>query len=334
MASPDTLIDNPGVEQNQRSLAIAGIGATCLGAGLYVWRDRPLSDRLQNASLLPFVRDIAQNMYEPFTGLTVGGTAIDAFVHEGTEASSKDGSMIVSNGFDKKLIRKNNTICDLDIYVYKTNDDGQMERASDKEQDDIQKKLREGVEGLASELALPAPVVSVCSFDTKTYPWYSSTIIDEFSSLFLAQGFVYQPLPETSMKPFRLILDDSTTLKVLHPWEQYWRSRVRYSSGEKPKDEEKLAKQLDRLRTNEGFSEQEDAPLASAYSSFYKDMLEQNQFRTAFNSILHGDRRPLSKDLAKLAAARHIMTLGQKFEFIQATVQANPWFFNRFGSTR
>jgi hypothetical protein len=299
-------------------------------AGIYLSlrQDDP---ELAKASILPYCQDIVANVPEGRTALIVGGLPIDVFNHEGTSVEPTELGLSVSDAFKSLLLRPNKTIRDYDVLEYKRLPSGALERVDDAEQKQLKSDIAQAASERAATLNQPAPPVSVFSFDKKASLVHSATVLGDDGKVHLVHGLIDQPLPTEALEPWSISLSDGTVFNSLSPWEQYWRSMVRFTSGAKVKDLTKLATMYAKLRTTDGLAELEDSELCMAYNEFYMQMRAQNTFAAIREVAL---QRPngltQALKLSKYVLASQVLAAGQKIPAVERIVQGAPKVFNVF----
>lgn len=318
------------VPDSEKSIApwvAGGAGVGVVAVAYLIVRER--NRQLQDASLLPYCEDIAQSL-EGHEYAVVGGLPIDAFNHEESIVDSETHSITVSESFETKLLRKNGTVRDYDIFVLGRSDGG-FEAADTETLGELKATVRQNMAERAANQGHPTPIVSTFSFDKKAGLFHTATILDSEGKLTLAHGESERELPEDSLQTWDLNFPDGTSIKILNPWEQYWRSVVRFASGPKDKDLDKLGAMLAKLRSSPGLSEQEHGDLCQTYEKHYRTMLRGNS-RNALNTEWDAADRDWNRvaEVGSLVVARRILEVGQKSERITQLVQALPTVFDRF----
>jgi hypothetical protein len=147
----------------------------------------------------------------------------------------------------------------------------------------------------------------------------------------LQHGDSAQELPDDALQTWTLAFPSGLKVKIFSPWEQYWRSIVRFASGPKTKDLGKLGEMLEKLQATPGLAEQEDSELCRAYSDHYGAMLRGNS-RNALNAEWEAPQRDVGRvaKVGTMALARRVLTVGQRYDSITQLVQALPNVFDRF----
>lgn len=315
--------------------AALGVGLIAVGAVAYSAHKRKVPEHLKDASLISYMHVINESLNLVDRKITVGGMPIDAFNDQDTIILPKEKRIIASDSFKPKLIRDNGTTRDVDMLLYNLDENNRPLNISESDLKKLSNDVGSAVSKKSLEINLPAPVISLFSFTDKLSPFYSITSLNENHRVVLKQGLVTQELPEEALEPWELQFADGEVEQVLNPWEQYWRSKIRYSSGIKPKDLDKLSKLEQRLRDVPELAELESSDLIGAYRSFYERMMEQNKTQNIGSIILGKEvNRSEAAVVSKNALGALIMRLGQKFDGIQTFVQSNPQIFNRFGDTK
>lgn len=312
-------------------LLLGGVVALVSVAALKYSRGVEPSQELRAASLLPYCEDIVTALSDEDYAI-VGGLAIDAFNHEASDVLPDQSSIIVSKTFDSRLLRETNwSVRDYDIFPLPRNPDGSFQVLSAAEQLEIKQRILVGAEQRAHDLQQPTPEMAVFSFDTKASLFHTATMVNDDGRVSLRQGHVEQTLPADAMRTWTLNLPSGLQTKVLNPWEQYWRSMVRFSSGMKTKDREKLDTMLQKLRATPGLAEMEDEPLCEAYRTYHERMLAGNSpaaVATELRAV--GKQLRRLKETTVLALASTTLGIGEKNRFISKLVQNKPTIFNHF----
>jgi len=323
-----------GVGDYLKPIAVGGLGLAALGTSVYL-HFKEIDPVLKAASILPYCEDISNELDGDYEAVVVGGLPIDAINDETSVINAKARTITVSDVFRSPLLRKNGTVRDFDILVFYRDDTSGFVRLSDETVDTMKSRVAEAAGKRSRNNNLPVPDMSLFSFESHDSLVHSATIATEDGRLVLEQGYVRQELPETTMEAWQLLLPGGMAVQVLNPWEQYWRSMVRFSSGMKVKDTEKLAAMRDRLRQTDGLADQEQGELCKAYEVFYDAMREQNTFAAMIEAIQDPERDwgKVSK-LGQLAAMSGVLSLGQKIPAAQRLVQATPRLFHPFVSSK
>lgn len=292
-------------------------------------KGREKNSELKNASLLPYCEDISQSL-AGYEYAVVGGLPIDAFNHEDSVIDPENRSITVSEKFDAKLLRGNGTVRDYDIFVL-GGEDGEFQTASEETLGELKSKVRGSMAERADQNGHPTPIVSTFSFDGGSGLFHTATILDDDGRLRLAHGDSERDLPDDALQTWDLNFPDGTSIKILNPWEQYWRSVVRFASGPKTKDLDKLGTMLDKLKSTPDLEEQESDDLCQTYATHYQAMLRGNS-RNALNAAWSAPERDYRRvaDVGSLALARRLLTVGQRSQRITHLVQALPNVFDRF----
>lgn len=315
---------------------LVGGAAILATVGVYAVAKKPkIDERLYGESLLPYSHDIAEVLTGEHEAIVVGGLAIDAFNHPSSVIDADARTITVSPDFESPLLRSNGTVRDYDILVFDKDEQGRFTRIPDDERTNLKRQLVTAASDRAQQLGHPTPEMSLFSFDTHANLVHSATVVSADGTLYLEHGYVQQPLPDSSMQTWTLQLPDGAQVSVLNPWEQYWRSVVRFCSGIKVKDTEKLDTMLQKLRSTEGLAEQEKSPLNLAYQIFDGRMRFQNSAESVVETF-YLDERNIAKmaKLSTLALASTVIGIGQQSKAINRIVQGAPTFFDRFVSSK
>lgn len=310
---------------------VAGAAVLAVAAGIKYARAKDIDPRLLEASLLPYCHDIVEAMGEQ-TYAVVGGVAIDGFNHEDTVIDATGRRFTLKDSFDTPLLRAtNHTVRDYDIFTLNRGNDHRLAALSKPDQVAKKQSIQAQAARRAQAHAQPAPKISVFSFDETSSLFHTATMVDDEGRVTLRQGFTEQLLPETVMETWEMVLPDGLSVSVLNPWEQYWRSMVRFSSGMKTKDGVKLNSMLHRLRDTPGLAELEYSDLCKTYETFYQEMLAGNSLAALTEEIntTARDWRRIGK-VSILAAARKVLSVGEKNKLASFVVQRAPEFFDRF----
>jgi hypothetical protein len=295
-------------------------------------------------SLIPYTEALNPVLAD-YKHLLVGGLPIDVFNDPATEVVYNPAGisrLIAAPTFDTPLLRGNGSVRDLDGYVIGYAEDDILSRIPDERQQTLKNKLvaAAAVQAIFNEnkklgYIEKEPEMSVFSFETAAKTFRSATLVDESGKLYLAHGFVYQPLPAAALtEQWQLELPNGVALSVINPWEQLWRSMIRFSSGAKPKDITKLTTMLTRLKSIDGLKDYGSSELCQAYSQFYQDMKEATSVKRVKEEYLSPDVSwsRVSKT-AVLSLASTVLEVGQLFDGPNAFVQKHPNIFNLFTGT-
>jgi hypothetical protein len=310
---------------------VAGLAVAVVGAGVHLSSRREIEPALRGASLLPYCEDIVTEIMPSHDAVIVGGLAIDAFNYKYSVIDVDKRSITVDSGFESLLLRKNGTVRDYDVLVIGRDELGRPRRLPDETQKKLKERTDAATKKRAQSLNQPAPIMSIFSFDDHRSLPRSATIVSGDGRISMEHGFVSQLLPETAMDKWSLTLPEGITINILNPWEQYWRSMVRFSSGMKNKDAEKIGLMLKRLQSTDGLAEMENQELSSAYRSFHDQMLAQNSLTAVMESLQAPNRDwEHTLKLGELVVTSKVMAFGQKFETVNRIVQGTPKVFNSF----
>lgn len=318
------------VQDSEKSMApwiAGGVGVGAVAAAYLIVREK--NRQLRDASLLPYCQDIAENLGRHEYAV-VGGLPIDAFNHKDSVVDPANRLIEVSENFETKLLRKNGTVRDYDIFVL-GKADRDFQSADEETLGELKSKVRQSMAERAEQQGHPTPIVSTFSFDKGSGLFHTATILDGEGKLTLAHGDSDEELPEDALQTWDLVFPDGTSIKILNPWEQYWRSVVRFASGPKAKDLDKLGTMLTKLKSIPGLAEQEHGDLCQTYTEHYQSMMRGNS-RNALNAEWNSPDRDWGRvaEVGSLVLARRVLEVGQKSERITQAVQALPNVFDRF----
>jgi hypothetical protein len=318
-----------------KPLSLAGGTLAVIGMGVSLVLKKEIDPELKKASILPYCEDIANETMRTGEGILVGGLPIDAFNYQNANIDPLNRTIQVDDDFDSLLLRDNETVRDFDIFLFGHDEASKLIRLSDDQQMETKLRLADTINRRAQLCCQPAPEISVFSFDNRHSPIYSSTTVSGEGTIILKQGFVNQSMPQEAMNPWQLVLANNVVLNILNPWEQYWRSMIRFSSGMKTKDSKKLGLMLARLRSIDELAGMEEDRLCNAYKLFYEKMLAQNSYSSIKEAVTSADRNfNQVMQLGQLVLASKVIYFGQKFNSIQKIVQSTPKVFNNFVGSR
>jgi hypothetical protein len=316
---------------NQVTPFVVGAALGGLACSLNARRTERLKQHSSD-SLLPYADDVREVLgTHNYNYAVVGGLPIDAFNQSESTIDTANRAIIVPCSFDTPLLRSNLTPRDYDIFLLGDAATQNFSMASPETLKSIKHSLEQSAGKRAQSNRQPQPVMSVFTFDGHNSLFHTATKLQPDGSVTLSQGFVDQTLPDNALETWDLVLPHGTVVKILSPWEQYWRSMTRFPSGIKPKDTPKLNQMLHKLRSTPGLSAEECAPLAQAYSSYYTAMLEGNSI-AALRQEWHTHPRNSARiaALAKLSTARTVLDYGGRVPALQVLVQSAPVVFDYF----
>jgi hypothetical protein len=324
---------NEGVG-NKKPWLIGSVAALALGAVISSKLKPEISDELRAASLLPYCEDIVEVLNSPDATkgyALVGGLPIDAFNHPDSLVDVNERIINVSANFDTLLIRDNGSTRDFDNLLLFEDEEDNFRYATKDELDKIKAELEEKAIKRAAANNQPSPEMSVFSFDTKTSLFHTATMLDEDGRIMLRQGLSEYPLPEDSLQTWDMLFPSGQRIKVLNPWEQYWRSMTRFPSGMKHKDLDKLTKMHEKLMATPGLAEMEYSKLCLSYNNYLDRMVRGNSFKALAEEALSVDRQ-MSRigKLGLIVTARTFLEVGEKNQFLSKFVQQTPQLFNAF----
>jgi hypothetical protein len=318
---------------NKKPWVVGGIAALALsGLVLKQKLKYEISDDLRQSSLLPYCEDIAEvfNVESDTKGYAVvGGLPIDAFNHPETIIDAQAKTIKVSGNFDSKLIRENNSTRDFDILLLYKDENGKFRLASQDEEIEAEEALDNSANARASINNQPRPEMSLFNFAINTSLFNTATMLNEEGKVTLKQGYSESALPDIALETWEMVLANGSRIKILNPWEQYWRSMTRFPSGVKTKDIAKLTQMHQKLIDTPGMAEMENSSLCMSYSNYLDRMLEGNSFAALLKEIKSEDRQigRIGK-LCLLATARTVLANGEKNPVLSKFVQQSPDLFN------
>lgn len=318
-----------GIEQRLTDGLSAIATGYVVGTTVYRVGKEIMANRDKKPSMLPYCEDLAEVMDKGgYRYALLGGLPIDAFNADDSVIDVENQTITVSEDFQANLIRGNGTRRDFDVVVFPSK---KAEPAKPLRPELIKLDLVGSTRERARRADQPTPVISVFTFDVKPSLIHTSTMLNSDGTMTLQHGSAKADLPENAMESWDLVLPTGTSIKILNPWEQYWRSMVRFSSGTKLKDTKKLDTMSAKLRSVPGLAEQEHDEINSVYSSYYPEMLKGNS-RQALNEAYEDPDRDWQRvmSIGTRVLASRIMAKGQNSALITWFVQQSPDLFDRF----